>query len=80
MTKAETLYKFWDILDIFTNEHALSFYAMLGHMLGAWDTKMNKECFLLSSNLQTGRDVLRRCAQESQWPPVYVGPNICSLR
>ena len=47
MTKAETLYKFWDILDIFTNEHALSFYAMLGHMLGAWDTKMNKECFNL---------------------------------
>ena len=80
MTKAGTLQEFQNTLDIFTSEHSLSFYDLLGHMLGAWDTNMNKECFLLSSNLQTGRDVLRRCAQESQWPPVYVGPNICSLR
>lgn len=63
MTEAKNLYKFLNTLDIFTSDHSFSFYDMLDHMLGAWHTKMNKECYLLSSNLQSGGDVQRRCAQ-----------------
>lgn len=45
--KADTLYVFLKALEIFTSKHSLSVYDMLGHILGAWETKMNKECYLL---------------------------------